>query len=139
MFNRDKSKKKRKVTEIGEEKEKPKPRKPLFAFWCSPSIHMAAKMLAKEVHEDMYIVAEHAMQLGLMDIAAAAKDPEELGILRAHLHQEHAMDHLVESVSAYDAEAAAYIREGQSLLYQREQVVRDLVEFCIRHKLDLPI
>ena len=50
-------------------------KKPFFGFRCSPAIHMSAKALAKELHVDLYVLAEHAMQLGLMDIAAAAKDP----------------------------------------------------------------
>jgi soluble lytic murein transglycosylase-like protein len=93
-------------------------------------------MLAKELHVDLYVVAEHAMQLGLMDISAAAKDPEELEMLRVHLNREHVIEHLVESVSVYDAEAAEYIREGQSLLHQKERALRDLVELWTRYNLD---
>jgi hypothetical protein len=116
--------------------EEPKFKKPVFGFRCSPKISLAAKKLAKELHMDLYIVAEHAMQLGLVDIAAAAKDPEELEMLRAHLNKEHVLEHLVESVSAYDAEAAEYIRDGQSLLHQKERGLRDLVELWTRYRLD---
>ena len=111
-------------------------KKPTFGFRCSPAIHMAAKKLAKELHFDLYVIAEHAMQLGLMDVAAAAKDPEKLETLRAHLNKEHVVEHLVESVSEYDGEAAEYIREGQFLLHQKERAVRDLVEMWTRYKLD---
>jgi len=116
--------------------EEPEVKKPFFGFRCSPKIHLSAKMLAKELHMDLYVIAEHAMQLGLMDIAAAAKDSEELEMLRVHLNKEHVIEHLVESVSAYDAEAAEYIREGQSLLHQKERGLRDLVELWTRYNLD---
>jgi len=116
--------------------EQPEIKKPVFGFRCSPNIHMAAKKLAKELHMDLCVVAEHAMQLGLMDIAAAAKDPGELEMLRAHLNKEHVIEHLVESVSAYDAEAAEYLRNGQSLLHQKERAVQDLVELWTRSNLD---
>jgi len=119
-----------------EDDEQPEIKKPVFGFKCSPKIHMGAKALAKELHVDLLVVAEHAMQLGLMDIAAAAKDPGELEMLRVHLTKEHVIEHLVESVSAYDAEAARYIREGQSLLHQKERALRDLVELWTRYKLD---
>ena len=124
-------------SQSGEEyDEEPEYKKPVFGFRCSPKIHMTAKTLAKELHVDLYVIAEHAMELGLMDIAAAAKDPEELEMLRLHLNKEHVIEHLVESVSAYDAEAAGYIRDGQSLLHQKERAVRDLVELWTRYKLD---
>jgi hypothetical protein len=116
--------------------EQPEIKKPLFGFRCSPNIHMAAKKLAKELHMDLCVISEHAIQLGLMDIAAAAKDPEEREILRVHLNKDHVLEHLVESVSAYDAEAAGYLRDGQSLLHQKERAVRDLVELWTRSNLD---
>jgi hypothetical protein len=88
------------------------------------------------LHVDLYVVAEHAMQLGLMDIKEAMKDPGEREILRQHLHDEHTMKHLVESVSKYDTEAAEYIRDGQVRWYHKEQAVRDLVELWAKHGLD---
>jgi hypothetical protein len=108
----------------------------IFGFKCSPDIHMSAKLLAKKLHFDLYVIAEHAIQLGLMDIAAAMKDPEELEMLREHLNEEHVIEHLVESVSKYDEEAAVYIREGQARKHHREKAVRDLVELCDRYGLD---
>jgi len=135
MFKIGKGRRKRKTIDIDYDEE-PQLKKPVFGFRCSPRIHMAAKMLAKELNVDLYVVAEHAIQLGLMDITTAAKDPGELEMLRVHLNKEHVIEHLVESVSAYDAKAAEYIRNGQSLLHQKEQVVRDLVELCIGYKLD---
>jgi hypothetical protein len=71
-----------------------------------------------------------------MDTAAAMKDPEELEMLREHLNKEHVINHLVESVSKYDAEAARYIREGQARRYHKELAVRDLVELWARYGLD---
>jgi hypothetical protein len=46
------------------------------------------------------------------------------------------MEHLVESVSKYDAEAAQYIQDGQVRRYHREQAIRDLVELWARAGLD---
>lgn len=142
MIKFGRNKRKRKVIEDDDNEKwdgqvaRTERKKSMFAFLCSPSIHMDAKTLAKQLHTELYIVAEHAMQLGLMDIAEAMKDPEELEILRAHLHTEHVIDHLVESVSQYDAEAAQYIREGQSLIHQKERAVRDLVDLSVRYRLD---
>jgi hypothetical protein len=63
-------------------------------------------------------------------------DPGETELLRDHLNEEHAINHLVESVSRYDAEAAQYIREGQVRRYHKELAVRDLVEIWARYGLD---
>jgi hypothetical protein len=52
------------------------------------------------------------------------------------LNEEHVIEHLVESVSKYDEEAAVYIREGQARKHHREKAVRDLVELCDRYGLD---
>jgi hypothetical protein len=121
------------------EDEEPEPKKPgrkLFGFRCSPAIHMTAKVLAKKLHQDLRVVAEHSIQLGLMDVAAAMQDPEELEMLREHLNKEHVINHLVESVSRYDVEAAEYIRDGQARQYHKELAVRDLVELWARYGLD---
>jgi len=119
-----------------EEPERKKPDRRLFGFRCSPAIHMTAKILAKKLHVDLCVIAEHSIQLGLMDIAAAMQDPEELEMLREHLNEEHVINHLVESVSRYDVESAEYIREGQARRYHKEQAVRDLVELWARYGLD---
>jgi len=119
-----------------EEPQRKKPDRRLFAFRCSPAIKMTAKVLAKKLHVDLYVMAEHAFQLGLMDIVAAMQDPGETEMLREHLNEEHAINHLVESVSKYDMEAAEYIRDGQARRYHKEQAVRDLVELWARYGLD---
>jgi hypothetical protein len=97
---------------------------------------MTAKALAQKLHVDLYVIAEHAFQLGLIDIASALKEPEETELLREHLNEEHAIKHLVESVSKYDAEAAGYVRDGQVRRYHKEQAVRDLVELWTKYGLD---
>ena len=119
-----------------EEPERKKPDRKLFGFRCSPAIHMTAKALAQKLHVDLYVIAEHAFQLGLTDIAHAMKDPEETELLREHLNEEHVIKHLVESISKYDVEAAGYIRDGQARRYHKEQAVRDLVELWARYGLD---
>ncbi len=119
-----------------EEPERKEPDRRLFGFRCSPALHMTAKVMAKELHVDLCIIAEHALQLGLMDVATAMKDPEELEMLREHLNKEHVINHLVESVSKYDAEAARYIRDGQARRYHKELAVRALVELWARYGLD---
>ncbi|MCJ7635065.1 hypothetical protein MUP77_22080 [Candidatus Bathyarchaeota archaeon] len=119
-----------------EEPERKEPDRRLFGFRCSPAIKMTAKVLAKKLHVDLYELAEHSIQLGLMDVAAVMKDPKETEMLREHLNEEHVINHLVESVSRYDAEAARYIREGQARRYHKELAVRALVELWARYGLD---
>lgn len=119
-----------------EEPERTKPDRRIFGFRCSPTIHITAKALAQKLHVDLYVIAEHAFQLGLIDIASAMKDPEETELLREHLNEEHVIEHLVESVSKYDAEAAGYIRDGQARRYHKEKTVRDLIELWARYGLD---
>jgi len=119
-----------------EEPERKEPDRRLFGFRCSPAIKMTAKVLAKKLHVDLCVIAEHALQLGLMDVAAAMQDPGETEMLREHLNEEHIIKHLVESVSKYDAEAAGYIRDGQVRRYHKELAVRDLVELWGRYGLD---
>jgi hypothetical protein len=119
-----------------EEPERKKPIRRLFGFRCSPAIHMTAKVLAQKLHVDLYIIAEHALQFGLIDIASALKDPEETESLREHLNEEHVITHLVESVSKYNAEAAGYIRDGQVRRYHKEKALRDLVELWTKYGLD---
>lgn len=119
-----------------EELEREKPGRKLLAFRCSPAIQITAKVLAQKLHVDLYIVAEHALQLGLIDIASVMKDPEETELLREHLNEEHVITHLVESVSKYDAEAGGYIRDGQARKYHKEKAVRDLIELWARYGLD---
>ena len=108
----------------------------IFGFQCSPDIQAGAKALAKEMNVDLYVVAEHAIQLGLINISAAIKDPAERETLRVHLHNEHAMKHLIESVSVYDNEAAEYIRAIEIRRHHREQAIRELVELWSRYNLD---
>jgi hypothetical protein len=57
------------------ENETKTPYRRIFGFQCSSAIHITAKTLAKQLHVDLFAIAEHAMQFGLMDIAAAMKDP----------------------------------------------------------------
>lgn len=51
----------------------------IFGFQCSPAIHVSAKSLAKQLHVELFAVSEHSMQLGLVDIVAAMKDPGGTG------------------------------------------------------------
>jgi hypothetical protein len=129
-------KKKRAEEYDGGEPELKRPGRRIFGFQCATAIHMSAKALAKQLYVDLGVVAEHAMQLGLMDIAAAMKDPQEMEMLRKHLHEEHTIKSLVESLSQYDAEAAGYLREGQARQHHKEQAIRDLVDMWCRCGLD---
>jgi hypothetical protein len=120
----------------GVENKRKKPGRKIFGFQCSPDIHVSAKALAKQLNVELYVVGEHAMQLGLIEIAASMKDPEEREILLKHLHEEHTIKRLVESISAHDAEAADYIRAGQARRHHMEQAIRDLVELWCGYRLD---
>jgi hypothetical protein len=121
--------------EEGESARK-KPGRKIFGFQCSPDIHANAKVLAKQLNVDLYVVCEHAMQLGLIEIAASMKDSEEREMLLKHLSEEHTIKWLIESVSTYDAQAAVYIRAGQARRHHMDQAIRDLVELWCRYNLD---
>ena len=130
-------KKSQDIDDSGDEKPKyKKPGREIWGFRCTPSIHTDAKVIAKELHVDLEVLVEHCVQLGLIEVNAARRDPQDTELLRNHLNEEHKINHLVESVSGYDEEAARYIREGQSRRYYVERICRDLVFLCEKYRID---
>ncbi len=60
-----------------------------FNIACDKEIILVAKVLAKRLEAPVYVVSEHALQLGLSEIAILAEDPVLKERLCRHLVQDH--------------------------------------------------
>ena len=71
-----------------------------FNFACDKGIILVAKVLANRLEAPVYVVSEHALQLGLGEIAILAEDPA----LRERLCQHLVQGHLLVSVTRPEPE-----------------------------------
>ncbi len=78
----------------------------VFGFQCSPGIPSSLKLLADQLHVPLFSLAEHALQLGAIQIPKANKNPEEREELRKHLTDVHVGMRTIEKISRYDEEAS---------------------------------
>jgi|WetSurMetagenome_2_1015567.scaffolds.fasta_scaffold200703_2 hypothetical protein len=128
------------------------PGRRVFGFQCSPDIPASLKMLADQLHVPLFGVAEHALQLGAIQIKAAYDDPEEREELRRHLMEVHVGMRTIEKISKYDEKAsqtlaiertrrfaiekngnfiaAKYLKWGRN-----PELIEELIELGIRCKL----
>ncbi len=72
-------------------KRKLKNKRPVFGFLCDENLSQYAKMVANSLGTTISALAEHAMQLGLVQITPLLNDPETKEALREHLIHDHAL------------------------------------------------
>ena len=99
----------------------------LFAFKCASDIQASLKMMSDQVHVPLFSLAEHALQLGAIQIAEANKDPEERENLRRHLTETHVGMRTIEKVARYDEEAAETLRAQRIRCFDIDRAARQLV------------
>ncbi len=84
-------------------KRKLKNKRPVFGFLCDDGLSGYAKMIANALGTTISSLAEHSMQMGLVQIAPLLTDPEAKENLRNHLVQDHALTpNLKKGNSDYD-------------------------------------
>ncbi len=72
-------------------RRKHKNKRPVFGFLCDENLSGYAKQVAASLGTTISSLAEHAMQLGLIQITPLLKDPEAKESLREHLIHDHAL------------------------------------------------
>ncbi len=72
-------------------RRKLKNKRPVFGFLCDQNLSQYAKMVANSLGTTISSLAEHAMQMGLVQITPLLNDPEAKEALREHLIQDHAL------------------------------------------------
>ena len=128
MFGRKKGEKERKARErlakklLGRESGRP-----TFAFNCSSWIHASVNKIAGDIHAPIFSVAEHALDLGMIQIGEAMKDPEEREALRDHLMDVHVTDRTIEKIARYDKEAAEDLTTERLRRHRIDSAMRLLV------------
>ncbi|MCP4612801.1 MAG: hypothetical protein GY845_29250 [Planctomycetes bacterium] len=84
-------------------RRKLKNNRPVFGFLCDANLSQYAKMVANGLGTTISSLAEHAMQLGLVQITPLLNDPAAKESLREHLIQDHALPpNLKKRNSEYD-------------------------------------
>ncbi len=104
----------------------------VFGFQCSPDIPASLKLLADQINIQLFALAEHALELGTMQIKDAMNDPEELESLRHHLTETHVELRTIEKVARYDEETAEDMKLTRIRRFEEERVVRQLVVNFVR-------
>jgi hypothetical protein len=104
----------------------------VFGFPCSPDIPASLKLLADKINIQLFALAEHALELGTMQIKATMDDPEELELLRRHLAETHVELRTIEKVARYDEETAEDMKIARIRRFEEDRVVRQLVADFVR-------
>lgn len=99
----------------------------IFGFQCSPDIQSSLKLLSDQLHVPLFALAEHALQLGAMQLADAYNNPGERDELRRHLTENHVEMNTIEKVSRYDAEAAATMKTARIRRFSIDKAAHQLV------------
>jgi hypothetical protein len=99
----------------------------VFGFPCSPDIPASLKLLADKINIQLFALAEHALELGTMQIKATMDDPEELELLRRHLAETHVELRTIEKVARYDEETAEDMKITRIRRFEEERAVRQIV------------
>jgi hypothetical protein len=99
----------------------------VFGFPCSPDIKASLKSLSDQIHVPLFALAEHALQLGAMQLADANNNPEEREVLRRHLTEVHVEMRTIEKVARYDAEAADVLKLERIRRFDIDKATRQLV------------
>lgn len=108
----------------------------IFGFQCSPDIHASLKLLSDQIHVPLFALAEHALQLGAMQLVEAYNNPEERDELRRHLTENHVEMNTIEKVARYDAEAAATMKTVRIRRFSIDKATRQLVTKYMRWGLE---
>jgi len=99
----------------------------IFGFLCSPTIHTTLKSLSDQIHSPLFALAEHALQLGAIQLEEINNDPEEREELRRHLTEVHVEMRTIEKVARYDAEAADVLKMERIRRFSIDKATRQLV------------
>ncbi len=94
-------------------KRKQKNKRPVWGFLCDKNLSEYAKAVANALGTTISALAEHAMQLGLVQIGPLLNDPEAKDALREHLIHDHALTpNLKKGNSDYDNSFLSKLKEG---------------------------
>ena len=94
-------------------KRKLKNKRRVFGFLCDENLSQYATMVANGLGTTISSLAEHAMQMGLVQITPLLNDPEAKDALREHLIQDHALTpNLKKRNSDYDQWFVSKLQES---------------------------
>jgi hypothetical protein len=99
----------------------------VFGFQCSPDIQVSLKLLSDQIHVPLFALAEHALQLGTIQLVDADKNPEEREELRRHLTENHVEMNTIEKITRYDSEAADVMKTERIRRFSIDKATRQLV------------
>jgi hypothetical protein len=128
MFGRRKNEKERKANErlakrlLGRDSGRP-----TFGFKCSSLIQASIKKLAGDINAPIFSLSEHALELGMIQISEAIKDPEEREALHQHLTDVHVTDRTIEKIARYDKEASEDLTTERLRRHRIDNAMRQLV------------
>ena len=106
-----------------------------FGFQCSPGIAASLKIQSEQIHVPLFALAEHALELGYIQIQDAANNPEEYELLRQHLVEVHVATRTFEKIARYDEDAASQLRMERLRRFNIDKAVRQLAIRFISHGL----
>jgi hypothetical protein len=99
----------------------------IFGFQCSPDIQASLKSLSDQIYVPLFALAEHALQLGAMQLEEVNNNPEEREELRRHLTEVHVEMRTIEKIARYDAEAADDLKMERIRRFSIDNATRQLV------------
>ena len=92
----------------------------LLAFRCIPGISVTLDALSQMLGVPKYVLAEHAMQIGILHIYGRMQDEELKGKLQNHLLYEH---HLADELPSEELETDAIV-DHMGLAPEQEELAR---------------
>jgi len=108
----------------------------VFGFKCNPSLPADLKLLSDKMNIPVFALAEHALELGLMDIKAATGDPEEYKELCQHIKEVHVAERTIEKIARYDEDVAADLRADMLYRFKIDKAVRQIVVGFVNRGMD---
>ena len=106
-------------------KKKRKERK-VFGFLCDPKLALGVKLIAADLKVPIYVVAEHLLQLGIVQMHPALEDDDAKEKLQEHLINHHLLTPALDeqNENEYDRAVAANAikeqKERQTLQARRD-------------------
>ena len=92
----------------------------VFGFNCDQSLAQGVRLTARAIEFPIYVVAEHALQIGMATIAPILGDEKAREELEYHLQADHLLQkNLVQPITDYDR---------RLLAGKKQDVIRNLIE-----------
>ncbi|NQT73030.1 MAG: hypothetical protein HQ553_09745 [Chloroflexi bacterium] len=114
--------------------KKKTPKRTVFGFPCDNSLAQMTRLTAKAIEFPIYVLAEHALQIGLAEIMPLLNHEDERADLEHHLRADHLLPpHLGQPITDYDERLISERKESiMQKIIEKEKSKEDVVD-AARH------